>query len=233
MTGSSNICNELHYDIICAGYELVPSVAASIIHVYGSCARMVDAHAFFDELIQPHLASWNACIIGHAGEGNGVESLHMFENLKLEAIKPDGVTFTSAISACTHTGFVFEGLEYFASMGQDYGILPEVKHYGAIIDLLARAGSFKQVENMLAKMTVKADQIIWLCLLGACHTHGNVELARHAFEHAVNLGPKHAAPYVMMSNVYGKGGMQIENSLEVWLNSDRGWGDEQRFLGMR
>jgi pentatricopeptide repeat protein len=170
---------------------------------------MADADAFFDQLIEPHLASWNACIAGHSTEGNGTMSLRMFEKSKLEAIKPDGVTFTSAISACAHAGFVSEGLDYFASMSRDHGLLPQVKHYGAMLDLLARIGSFERVENLLTKMAVKADKVIWLCLLGACHAHRNVELATHAFDCAVSLAPKHAAAYVLMSNIVGRGGMQM------------------------
>jgi hypothetical protein len=77
-----------------------------------------------------------------------------------------------------------------------------------MVDLLGRAGNFKVLESMLAKMPVRADLTFWLCLLSVCRIHGNVELGKKAFDQAVSLQPEHPATYVFMSNIYADAGLQ-------------------------
>lgn len=153
---------------------------------------MVDAQVLFDKLSEPDIVSWNACIAGHAEEGNSLASLHMFEKLKLAGVKPDNVTFTSVLSACSHTGFVIKGLEYFESMSREYGLTPDLKHYSSMLDLLGRAGDFKEAGEMLGRMPMQADQAVWMCLLNACRTYGNLKLAKQVFDDAVKLQVKQA-----------------------------------------
>eukprot|EP00250_Pteridium_aquilinum_P000221 c10244_g1_i1 orf=80-2863(+) len=208
LTGSLESCKQVHFSIVCAGYDLLHSVAATLIHAYGNCGSVVDAQVIFDRLSEPDIVSWSACIAGHAGEGDLAACLYMFEKMAWTDIKPDGLTFSSILSVCCHAGLVGRGLEFFESMSKDFGVAPDLKHYGIILDLLGRAGDFSRIVKMLGSMPLQADLAIWMCLLGACRTHGNVELAKMAFDHAVNLQPKEGAAYVLMSNIYAEAGMQ-------------------------
>ncbi|KAI5080357.1 hypothetical protein GOP47_0005836 [Adiantum capillus-veneris] len=206
--GFLELCNLLHFDVVCAGLEAMPSLATSLIHAYGSCASLRDSNVCHDEMSGCHLGSWNACINCYAGEGSCTAVLRLLENVKLMGLKPDRVTSTSIISACSHTGLVTEGVEYLVSMSREYELIPEGKHYGSMLDLLARAGDFNRVKSMLAVMPVEADETAWLSLLGACQTHCNVDLAKLAFEFASKIQPKHAAAYVVLSNVYAYAGFE-------------------------
>lgn len=201
-TGSLKTCKQLHFTILCAGYDQVPSIAATLIHAYGSCASMSDAHAFFDGLTESNIVTWNGCISGYAGGGSSITSLEMLTGLRAVGVGPDVVTCTSVISACTHDGLVTEGLDYFDSMIKDDSIIPDLKHYGSLVDLLGRAGDFKRLQSMLKVLPKPANLAMWLCLLGACRIHGNLEVGEEAFKSAVNMQPEDATAYVMMSNVY-------------------------------
>ena len=75
------VSRTIHFDVVSAGYEQNLSVAASLIHAYGSCASMADAQCCFDELWRPDIVSWNAGISGYTREGNAIASLGMFEFL--------------------------------------------------------------------------------------------------------------------------------------------------------
>lgn len=205
-TGSLRQCKQIHFSIVCAGCDQLSSVSVTLIHAYGSCASMLDAHAFFDEILKPDIVSWNACISGYAGGGSSMTSLQMFANMRVASIAPDEVTFTSVLSACTHAGLVAEGLEYFESLSKDNSMVPDFKHFGSMVDLLGRAGNFKRVQYMLKRLPRQANSAMWLCLLGACKTHGNLELGEEAFDNAVNVQPEDATAYVMMSNVYANVG---------------------------
>ena len=170
---------------------------------------MADAQSAFDGSLLPDVVSWSACISGHASEGNSVESLHMFESFKATGRSPDDILMTSLLSACSYSGLVSRGCEYFETMIRDYAICPNLKHYGILIDLLGRAGDFKRIMNLLNLMPMEADMPIWLSVLGACRMHSSIEMAKHAFDHAVNLQPKQATAYVLMSNIYGDNAGQM------------------------
>jgi hypothetical protein len=47
-----------------------------------------------------------------------------------------------------------------------------------------------------------ADGAVWGALLGACKIHRNAELGEEAFEHIIELEPRNAGYYVLMSNIY-------------------------------
>eukprot|EP00250_Pteridium_aquilinum_P021972 c25273_g2_i5 orf=128-3292(+) len=213
--GNFEICRELHFNIVSVGYDQVPSVSATLINAYGSYASMIDGQALFDKLLEADMVSWNSCIGGHAGYGNCVASLHMFEHLKCAGLKPDELTLTSVLAACSHSGFVVEGLEYLESTSRDYDIYPDLKHYATMLDLLGRAGDFKRAKNVLEKMPMQADQDILLSLLGACRAHGNLELAEQAFDIAANLQPKQATAYILMSNVYADAALREDAGTAV------------------
>lgn len=210
--GSREVCSNVHFSIVSAGYDSSSSVSATLIHAYGSCGSSIDAQIICYELCDPDRVLWNACIAGYAGEGNHLATLHILEKSKAEGLQPDKVSLTSVLSACCHTGLIMEGLEYFESLCVDCGITPDLQHYGILIDLLGRAGSFARIENLLRNLTMQADVGIWLCLLGACRTHGNLGLADFSFQNAVRLLPEEAVAYVLISNIYEYFG---EQHLEV------------------
>lgn len=206
-TGSLEHCKQLHFEVVTAGYDQNPSIAATLISSYGGCSSMLDSQAVFHGVLEPDLTTWNACISGHAGDGNFLLSFHMFENLILAGKEADGVTFIKVISACARTALVVEGLGYFESMQLDHGICPDMKHYGCMLDLLGRTGDFKRIECFLERVPMQADLTFWLGLLGVC-TRGNLELGERAFQNAVNLQPKQSTAYVLMSNIYADAGLQ-------------------------
>mgnify|MGYP002775694835 FL=1 len=117
-------------------------------------------------------------------------------------VKPDGITFTYILTACCHGGLVEKGIDYLESMSRDYGLSPEIGHYSTVLDLLGRAGDFVRVRDLLSSMPMYPNLAMWLGLLGACQMHGNVELARHAYNEAVHLQPKQATAYVLVLNTY-------------------------------
>lgn len=200
--GSLELCNQVHFDVVSSGYDLVTSVSTPLLHAYANCASMVDAQTVWNELFTPDIMSWTTCIAGYAVEGSALTSLHMFTNMVLEGHGPDALSLASVLSACTRSGLVAEGLGLYELTICDFRVTPDPKHLDSMIDLLARAGDFKKVESMLGRMSMHASLTSWLHLLGACRVHGNVELAKHAFDYAVDLQPNNLIPYVLMSTIY-------------------------------
>jgi pentatricopeptide repeat protein len=183
-TGSLEMCREIHFGLVSSGCDRVPWVAATLIHAYGSCTSMRDGQAFFGTLLRPGIVAWNACISGHAAKGGFLRSLDAFKELKAEGVLPDEVTYTAILSACGHIGAVDRGLECFESMSNEHGLVPGVKHYCSMVDLLGRVGDLQGLCCFLERIPVETDLRFWVCILGSCCTHGSSELARYAFHNA-------------------------------------------------
>lgn len=230
-TGSMEICRHTHHMIVSAGYDGIFLLASTLIRAYTSCASMIDALTVFDELDSPDVVSWTSLIAGYAHEGDYKSSLLKFKQMQQAGVKPSGVSYLSILSACSHANLVDTGIKYFQSMTRDYGITPEIEHYNCMIDLLGRAGDFTRVKDMLLIMLVEPDLITWLCLLSACQKHGNVELGKQFFHCAVRLQPKHAAAYVLMSNIFTNAGLldcaeEVDNlrlKEAAWKKPGRCW----------
>ncbi|KAH7444179.1 hypothetical protein KP509_02G068500 [Ceratopteris richardii] len=187
----------IHFGVICWSLEDIPSLIATLIAAYGNCSCL---NAFFLELIIPYMSSWNVSISGYAHGGNLVESMSYTEQLRLMGQKPDSIALTSVLSCYSHSGFVIEGLEFFIRMWEDYHVSADLQHYGAVLDLLARAVSFSKLKDLLKKMPMESDISIWSCVLSACCRHGNKELADFVFDRAIQF--EDGAAYVLMSNFF-------------------------------
>ncbi|TQD73969.1 hypothetical protein C1H46_040508 [Malus baccata] len=118
------------------------------------------------------------------------------------SITPDMITFIGVLSACTHSGMVAEGRNFFDSMITQHGIQPEVSHYGCMVDLLGRSGNLNEAFEVIQNMPMKPNAVVWGALLGACRMHRDAELAEIAAKQMLELEPDNSSVYVLLCNIY-------------------------------
>ncbi|KAJ6344514.1 hypothetical protein OIU76_006105 [Salix suchowensis] len=66
-----------------------------------------------------------------------IEALEAFSEMQREGIKPNDITMTGVLSACSHGGLVEEGKRRFKAMIES-GFSPKIEHYGCLVDLLGK-----------------------------------------------------------------------------------------------
>ncbi|KAA8530405.1 hypothetical protein F0562_005114 [Nyssa sinensis] len=174
--------------------------------VWFACIGLNTALTIFNGMKKRDLVSWNAMIQGLAMHGHGKKALQLFSIMKQEGFVPDKVTFVGVLCACTHAGFVNEGLQYFHTMERDYGLVPEIEHYGCMIDLLGRGGRLMEAFRLVHSMPLEPNAIIWGTLLRACRMHNAVEPARKVLDQLVKLEPNDTGNFSMLSNIYAAAG---------------------------
>ncbi|XWS44353.1 hypothetical protein CRYUN_Cryun15aG0037900 [Craigia yunnanensis] len=182
------------------------TVCNALIDMYAKCGILDKALNVFNGMAKRDVVSWNAMLQGFAMHGRGREALHIFSGMKKEGFQPDRVTFVGVLCACTHAGFIDEGVEYFYAMEKDYGIVPQVEHYGCMIDLLGHGGRLKEAFRLVHTMPFEPNAIIWGTLLGACRLHGDVELAEKVLDHLLKLDPSDPGNYSMLANIFAAAG---------------------------
>ncbi|CAK8541759.1 unnamed protein product [Lathyrus sativus] len=97
-----------------------------------------------------------------------------------EGVRPTHRTFVGVLLACAHAGVIYKGLEYFESMEKVYGLTPEMKYYGCIVDLLSRSDDLERAYEFIKRMPMETNVVVWRILLSASQVHGNLPLAEIA-----------------------------------------------------
>lgn len=203
---------EIHGYMIVNGLDKLGSTytANAVMGMYAKCGSMREARMVFDETKVKDVASWNIMVMGYGMHGFGDEALNMFSRMCEGGLKPDAVSFVGVLAACSHAGFLSRGQEILAEMQPGYGVTPDIEHYACVIDMLGRAGKLEEAFEVMSRMPIEPNHVVWRSFLAACQLHGNADLAGVAAQRVLELEPTHCGNYVLMSNVFGAAGRYAE-----------------------
>ncbi|CAH9064974.1 unnamed protein product [Cuscuta europaea] len=193
---------QIHCLVIVFGYESSLFVSNTLVDMYSKCSDVLTSKFIFDHMEKRDIVSWTSIIVAMAQHGKAHDALSMYDNMVLEGFKPNQVTFTGLIYACSHFGLVERGRQLFKSMTEDYGLSPSLQHYTCLLDLLSRSGHLHEAEDLLNKMPFEPDEAAWVALLSACKRHGESEIGMRIANRILSLGPTEASTCVLLSTVY-------------------------------
>lgn len=178
----------------------------SLIDMYCRCGCVEFAIQVFNGMCKRNVVSWNSIIVGFALNGNAEQTLEYFNRMQEEGFKPDEVTFTGALTACSHAGLVDEGRKLFETMIQVYKISPRIEHYGCLVDLYSRAGMLDEALKVVESMPMVPNEVVLGSVLAACNAAGDIRLAEKMMRFISELDPSGDSNYVLLSNTYAAGG---------------------------
>ncbi|OAY65067.1 Pentatricopeptide repeat-containing protein DOT4, chloroplastic [Ananas comosus] len=184
------------------GFSSDIQVGNALLTMYAKCGSLSNAENIFRNLAAKDIISWNAMIAAYGMHGRGDDALCVFNEMLECGMRPTGVTFVSALFACSHSGLVEKGVQLFKSMNSDYNIKPETIHYACFVDLLARSGNIDKAIDLVNSLPVNPDSSIWRALLSSCKVLSDIELARAVTEKLIELEPQNIGNYILPSNIY-------------------------------
>ncbi|KAK4784713.1 hypothetical protein SAY86_019081 [Trapa natans] len=182
-------------------------VKTALLNFYAKCGETESARAIFDGIDLKNTITWSAMIGGYGIQGDGPESLSLFNDMLKEEVKPSEVIFTTILSAFRHAGMVEEGWKYFKKMCEEYKFDPSMKHYASMVDLLSRAGRLEDALDFMEGMPVEPDLGLFGAFLHGCGLYSRFDLGERAIEKMMKSHhPDEACYYVLMSNLYASDG---------------------------
>ncbi|KAK8521098.1 hypothetical protein V6N13_077219 [Hibiscus sabdariffa] len=196
---------QVHAHSIRCGYDADVYIGAALVDMYAKCGSIQHALLAYNRILDPNLVSHNAMLTAYAMHGHGEDGIALFRRIIANGCRPDHVTFLSALSSCVHVGSVETGRELF-DLIQQYDIKPTIKHYTCMIDLLSRVGQLSEAYELIKRLPVEVDSVMWGALLGGCVLHANVELGEVAAERLMALDTNNTANYVLLANLYAYAG---------------------------
>ncbi|CAN6457742.1 unnamed protein product [Victoria cruziana] len=188
------------------GFKVEGFLGSALIDMYAKCGCLDLARHVFHQMTMKHVSSWNTIIVALAVHGQSEEALELFTAMERAQIRPNRVTFLGVLTACSHKGLLDEAQRYFHSMSEDYGINPDIKHFGCMVDLYCRLDMLEEANRVIDTMPFEPNCIVWRTLLSACRSSEgvNVKLAEKAIKGLLQLGPLQDMDYVLLSNIYAE-----------------------------
>ncbi|XP_020575848.1 pentatricopeptide repeat-containing protein At2g22070 [Phalaenopsis equestris] len=221
---------QIHSKAVRSKEGLSVSVSNALITMYAKSGCIELARRVFGEIrLACEPVSWTSMIIALAQHGLGEEAVNMFEKMLFHGVVPDHITYVGVISACTHSGLVERGKDYFSMMQNVQKIKPTASHYACMIDLFARCGRLEEAQDFIKLMPVEPDAIAWGSLLSACRVHKDADLARFAADRLLSIDPENSGAYSALANVYSLCGRWQEAAAAWKLMRDKGVKKEKGF----
>ncbi|KAK8546982.1 hypothetical protein V6N13_099727 [Hibiscus sabdariffa] len=199
LLGALDLGKWIHEYVKKYGFDKYIKVSTALIDMYAKCGSLEEAICVFENMSIRDTAAWSAMIVAYATHGKGYKAIETFEEMRKEGVQPDEITFLGLLYACSHNGLLDEGWRFFYSMSDKYRIFPGIKHYGCMVDLLARTGRLDEAYKFIDELPIKPTPILWRTLLAACSSHGDVELGKSVIKRIFELDDSHGGDYVILS----------------------------------
>ncbi|KAJ6975996.1 hypothetical protein NC653_031735 [Populus alba x Populus x berolinensis] len=169
----------VHGQIFRHGFESDVFVQNGLVALYAKCGEIVRANAVFGRLVDRTIVSWTSIISGYAQNGQPIEALRIFSEMRKTNVRPDWIALVSVLRAYTDV----EDLEHGKSihgcvikMGLEY----EFDLLISLTSLYAKCGHvmvarlfFNQVEN--------PSLIFWNAMISGYVKNGYAEEAIELF----------------------------------------------------
>jgi len=182
-------------------------ISSALVDMYSKCGRLETAIQVFESSAKKSISSWNSMISAYGFHGHGRKAIVLFLKMCELGVKATESTFIALLSACSHSGLVDEGWEFYNLMSEKFGIKPTVEHHVCVVGMLGRAGRLGEAYEFVKKMPDKPEPDVWGALLSACNDHADLQLGKSIGEHLFASEPENAGYYVTVSNLYAYYGL--------------------------
>uniref|UniRef100_M1ACU7 Pentatricopeptide n=2 Tax=Solanum tuberosum TaxID=4113 RepID=M1ACU7_SOLTU len=147
-----------------------------------------------------NLQTWTIMISGPADHGHGEEAVSLFARMEQFGFRPDCLSFSAILYACSHIGFVDAGHEYIEKMASIYNIRPTMEHYGCMVDMFGRAGELEEAYDIIRSIPTEPNSVILRSFISACKHHGrNPCVEENVREILLKIEPDLGSNYVLAS----------------------------------
>ncbi|XP_047175777.1 pentatricopeptide repeat-containing protein At3g14730 [Vigna umbellata] len=178
VTGDFDSGRAVHGFVTKRGYESSVVVSNALIDMYGKCKCVGDALTVFEVMVERDIFSWNSIISVHEHCGDHYGTLRLFDRMQVKGVRPDLVTITTVLPACTHLAALRHGKEIHRYMVVN-GLGKEESHNdfdyvllnNALMDMYAKCGNVRDACTVFDNMREK-DVASWNIMITGYAMHG-------------------------------------------------------------
>eukprot|EP00250_Pteridium_aquilinum_P017896 c23827_g4_i2 orf=311-2656(-) len=145
----------------------------ALVNLYVKFGNLHSAWETFQDTSKRTVVSWTTLISAYAQHGLAKEALQLFQQMLLECVIPDNVTFVNVFAACTRLDDLAEGKRmHGCALGSDFML--DLAVHNAIVHFYGKSGSVASARRVFDSM-FKQDLISWNAMISAYAQHGQVK----------------------------------------------------------
>ncbi|CAH8359797.1 unnamed protein product [Eruca vesicaria subsp. sativa] len=160
----------------------------SLIDLYFKCGEVKVAETIFAKTQKVVVESWNVMISGYVSVGDLFKAIEVYDQMVSVGVKPDVVTFTSILSACSQLDLLEKGKRIHLSISESRLETDELL-MGALLGMYSKCGDVKEASRIF-KSIPKKDVVSWIVMISAYGSHGQPREAIHHFDEMQKVGVK-------------------------------------------
>jgi pentatricopeptide repeat protein len=204
-------------------------VQASLLNFYAKYGKLCVSRYIFDQINDPDLATWNIILSAYANNVNyhsysnsfddvnfSLEALYLFNDMQVNKIRPNEVTFVALIRACSNLGALSQGFWVHCFVLKNK--IKVNRFVGtALIDMYSKCGFLNFACQLFDKMPENdRDAFCYTAMIGgfALHGYGNQALELYRKMKFNGLVPDDAT-FVVTMFACSHGGL-VEEGLEIF-----------------
>lgn len=161
---------EIHLEVAREGLEEHPFISSTLVDMYVKCGSLVDALDVLESFPSRDVVSWTALMSGYADNGLGKEVLKCLEQMQLEGISPNTVTFVCSLKGCGSIESVEKGQELHAGIVK-LGLEEDPIVINALIDMYMKCALLQEAQNIFDALPYPCV-IAWTALISGYAEHG-------------------------------------------------------------
>lgn len=179
--------DQIHGYVIKAG-NFNDFVQNALIDTYAKCGFVHSAYKIFYKIKEKSLVTWNSMICGLSQNGYSVEAITLFDQMYMNRVKMDKVTFLSAIQACSHLGYLEKG-KWVHHKLITYGLRKDSYLDTALTDMYSKCGDLQMAHGVFDRMSERSV-VSWSAMIAGCGIHGQINAAISLFNQMLGSGIK-------------------------------------------
>lgn len=160
---------------------------SALVDMYAKCGSLARAQEVFDKLSIRNIITWTALITGYTKHEYGKEALYYYEQMRLEGISPNAVTYASSLKACGIIGAIDKGNEIFVEISDKRLWKSELTVGNALIDMYIKCDALARAQEVFNELPSR-DVVTWNALITGYANNGLFEKTLDSFEHMTREG---------------------------------------------
>ncbi|XVF31598.1 hypothetical protein REPUB_Repub17cG0004900 [Reevesia pubescens] len=175
---------QVHAQIFRLGFEKDVFVQNGVVAFYAKCWKIATAKVVFDRLEFRNVVSWTSMISGYAQNGQPVEALRVFDEMREMGVMPDWVALVSVIRAHTDVDDLKHG-ESIHGCVIKMGLELEPDLLIALTAMYAKYGQVNVARYFFDQMKVP-NLILWNAMISGYSKNGYAEEAVELFREMIS-----------------------------------------------
>ncbi|KAH7439229.1 hypothetical protein KP509_04G051300 [Ceratopteris richardii] len=159
----------------------------ALVDMYAKCSSMSEARQVLEGLPTRNVVSWNALATGYVQTGEAYQALKCLEQMEIDGIRPDAVTYTCMLKACAMIRAIGRGKQIHDEIARQELLQNDTILCNALVDMYAKCGAFSEAQQLLEELPC-LDVVAWNALVAGYVQDNEAEQAMDCLEQMQDKG---------------------------------------------